>query len=311
MRVTFIALFALAALPASAQSVVETRTFQDEHFVATGNSYFFDLGLQSPTDLTHGTIVQVHSALQIEVDYEFRIRNQGQNTVTFSYMPETALTPLFGDCSPYQYINFFGGSSGPVAPGALGVIAGVDQVSGSFTRSMYEGYCGAPWPWTKLHIWHGVVSLPPDLTYGGGFSAWPWVESSTIDFQVNGTLTVEWTPTPVPVQSICPGSHSSRVNLLAGGPQENFWLMQNGAPDAYNLLLVSRDATSIVPASGLCVGGNGSPVLSLPGSLSHGGEPYRWAYPAALGGQTLFLQSYFRTPGGGAATGECVAVLLP
>lgn len=311
MRTSFIALFALASLPASAQTVVETATFNDEHFIATGNSYFLDLGLDSPTEASHGTVVRVQAGLQILVDYELRIRNQGSVATTFSYMPETAVTPLFGDCMPYRYINSFGTSEGPIPPGAVGVLSDVRQVSGSFSATMYDGFCGAPWPWTELRIWDGVVGSPPDLTYGSGGSAWPWVESATIDFQVNGTLRVEWTPTPVPVQSICPGSYPTPVALLAGGPRENFWLMQDGAPDAYNLLVVSREATSTVPASGLCVGGNGAPVLRLPGSLSQGGDPYRWSYPAVYAGQTLFVQSYFRTPGGGAATGECVAVTMP
>jgi len=137
MRIVSTLSILLLPLPALAQSVVESRTFIGEHFISTDNSYFLDLGLQGPTQTSHGIVERVYGSFQIVVDYEFLIRNQSTTTATFEYRPETALTPLFGDCVPYRYINSFGGSTDPTAPGALAVLADRRQVNAGIACLLY------------------------------------------------------------------------------------------------------------------------------------------------------------------------------
>lgn len=303
-------LLALAA-NATGQTVLESRSFEGEHVVATSPTYFIDIGLTGPTARTHGTVVDVDLALEITANYDMSFRNSTGSAQSFQFWPQTSLTPVSGDCVVYDFIGWGQQFSTTVLDGELAAIQGSATVFGEDAGPQYFTGCGQPWTWDRLYIWHGIVGTAFDLTYGGGANARPLLEAFEIDFELNGTLSVEWEPTPAPTQSICQGSASSPVALFAGGPAENFWIMQDGAPDTFNLLVVSREATAIVPLNGLCVGANGAAILRLNDSLARGGTQYRWEYPSTLSGQTVFVQSWFRVAGGGAATGECIEVALP
>lgn len=302
----------LLASAAAQGSVIETRVFDQEVFTANSVNYLFDLGLQGPTVEQDGTVVRVTMALEIVQDYDVQIRNLSGSTTEFRYGDETCLLPAaLGDCTAYQYVAAGEVISNPVNDGDLAVLADSVPHSVNATWTSFQSGCGAPWEWTGLDLWFCAFSTIPRLSYNGGFSVpQSWIEVLQFDFTVTGTFTVEWIPTPIPSQSICPGNAPTPVTLSAGGTDSNFWLLQSGAPDSWNLLLASRDASSVVAPSGLCVGAGGAAVLRLGDSLSLGGEPHRYPVAPVLSGQLIYFQSRFRSPGG-SFTSECIGVSLP
>ena len=89
------------------------------------------------------------------------------------------------------------------------------------------------------------------------------------------------------------------------GFEPAIWLMQFGQPQTTNLLVRGDQATSVVPATGICLQDS---LRRIPGSLSMGGVPFRLPDAPALLGTTEYFQSWFRTGPGTSATSECIEV---
>ncbi len=312
------ALSALATLGTTAysQTVVETRIFDQERFdtgAGAAATWFPVWYLGMPQNEMDGQVVSVDIDLEVDWNIHMRMVNRSPVSTVFAYSPPISFSPRYGDCTVYSQLFGFSSQTGPVAPNAVDEISLQMSTPFQWSGSSFNVNCGNNvWPWKGLNLWHGTVSNPQPFTYAGGNPVpRDWVRILGYEAVVDGSMRVEWTPDPLPTVSICPGNHTGQATLSAGGDYDNLWLMQSGAPQTFNLLLLGTSATSVVPSNGLCIGAGGGGIQRLIDSLSLGGEPYRLPYHPMFAGTTQYFQAWFRTGGGVSQTGECIGVAFP
>ncbi|MDF1836741.1 MAG: hypothetical protein P1V35_02635 [Planctomycetota bacterium] len=317
----FTLLFAPAALvlfaaQGLAQSVTETRIFQQEYVdtgVGAAATWWLnaDIGLQGPTEIGHGQVESFEVELSVEWNVNMLVVNGHNAPAEFLWSNAMNLSPKVGDCSAYDR-HVTQATSGLLNPGDAGFVSFSDVQLFQNSGTNFQVNCDSNvWTWTDLFLWNGINPFGP-FTYSGGFQVpRSWVRINDFGATLDGHITIEWTPDPVPSTSQCPGNSTTGAELMAGGDHENLWLMQSGAPNTLNLLLQSDAASSIVPSNGLCVGGGVAMVTRLNESLSFGGEPYRLPYAQALAGTTQYFQAWYRGTNGGAESGECIGITFP
>ncbi len=301
-----------------AQTVTETRTFQQEVFaIGPGSniSYLplFDLGLTNPPDLATSEVVNVKFDLTVDWDIHLRVANLSQTwTSAFTFNENIWLFPRLGDCAPYTYVTLQG-ETDVLAPGEVGEIQ--IQTTTPMNVSWEDGYflvaCeDNTWPWPDLWMGSVVISPPGPFTYAGGLDVpQSWVRILEYRATVTGTFEVEYVANPVDHQVVCHGDWP--YQLVPGSDPNNFWLYHPNAPDTFGMLLQSTQAQPI-PGTRLCVGGGLAPITRIVDSVSVGGQPYLLPNSAALAGTTQYFQAWYRSPwNNGPLFSECLAVNFP
>lgn len=293
----------LALLAAPQATVVETVTM-DQVSAVPGTNY----GLSDHIDESHGTPVRITLSRTIRVETAGAWTNTDSSPVAPFFWITDVLGPNVGDCAVYvelaDQIHFQ-----PAAPGqSVDLTASRTYPFSVTVPSTFDPFCFTGWRWTDL-----VFFRDPGVATGhyGSHGAMN-VPGVTIETTIDGAVTFEYVPTPLPQVSVCPGNHPGGAPLSVGGAPERPWFLQSNSPSTIGVVVVSTTASVVVPADGLCITRGGGRVarLTAPAILASG--LVQGALPASLSGTTLYFQSWMAGTGGASpTTGECVAVQLP
>lgn len=293
-------------------TVTETRQIDEVVDIVTPSGQFEIsefVGLLSPTDHDHGQLVFLDIAIDFTISIDVTFDNPTNQPRDYGLTGALDLQFLHDTdlCAQYDSVSV-SSLVATVNPG--GTLTRTVTWSETLDWSGFDFFpgCSFDWTWDRasvIEFW--------ELPFGFGIdgSEIPTTDGVTVtraEMHLDGSYTVEWTPNQFDHVSVCDGNYGSPTTLTPGGAEGNVWFTQTGLPVTWGLLARSDTATSMVPASGICLGGS---VVRLADSLSVGGVEFRFDAAPALSGTRQFFQSAFRVPGGGFRTGECVGFVLP
>ena len=291
-------LAAAAPLFPPQETVVETRTL-------SGSLDLSALGLQSGTESGFGSAVRVFGSVDVTFELDALVTNTESFAGELEFSGSWNLGPTPGDCTPYDSSFRIVSGLGFLNPGASVQVSETWTETLTFDVTTFSPNCNSSqfWDWANLELFPDVTVVPGYRIGGANIGGLP---SITVD----GEVTFEWLPAPLPSTSVCPGSFAGGAPLMIGGSWDEPWFLQTGAPAVVTLLTSNIRASTTVPANGLCIAALGGPLRRVPGSIGVQAPPFRATFAPALSGTTQFFQTWFGTQGG-ATTGECISVTFP